>query len=162
MQKKQWLLAISWAAHTTHIITSNGTRTKHHGPSVCYQQPRGLFCWYWLTHWGWDKMAAIFQTTFSNVFSCMKMYEFWERFHWRFFLRVQLTIFQHLVQIMAWLPPGNKPLSEPMMVSLSTHICVTQPQWVHVNPSMDEVSKFFRKCQMKLLFNSQTPSVQPW
>ena len=26
--------------------------------------------------------------------------------------------------------PGDKPLSEPMMVSLLTHICVTRPQWV--------------------------------
>ena len=35
-----------------------------------------------------------------------------------------------LVQIMAWRRPGGKPLSEPMMVRLSTHICVTRPQWV--------------------------------
>ena len=35
-----------------------------------------------------------------------------------------------LGQIMAWHRPGDKPLSEPMMVSLPTHICVTQPQWV--------------------------------
>ena len=35
-----------------------------------------------------------------------------------------------LVQIMAWRRAGNKPLSEPIMVSLSTHICVTRPQWV--------------------------------
>ena len=35
-----------------------------------------------------------------------------------------------LVQIMAWRRPGDKPLSEPMMVSLTTHICVTLPQWV--------------------------------
>ena len=35
-----------------------------------------------------------------------------------------------LVQIMAWHWSGDKPLSEPMMVSLLTHICVTQPQWV--------------------------------
>ena len=34
------------------------------------------------------------------------------------------------VQIMAWRRPGNKPLSEPMMVVLPTHICVTRPQWV--------------------------------
>ena len=33
-----------------------------------------------------------------------------------------------LVQIMAWRRPGDKPLSEPMMVSLTTHICVTRPQ----------------------------------
>ena len=35
-----------------------------------------------------------------------------------------------LVQIMAWRRPGDKPLSEPMMVSSPTHICVTRPQWV--------------------------------
>ena len=35
-----------------------------------------------------------------------------------------------LVQIMAWRRPGDKSLSEPMMVRLPTHICVTQPQWV--------------------------------
>ena len=36
-----------------------------------------------------------------------------------------------LIQIMAWRRPGNKPLSEPMMVRLPTHICVTQPRWVN-------------------------------
>ena len=35
-----------------------------------------------------------------------------------------------LVQIMAWRRPGDKPLSEPMVVSLPTHICVIRPQWV--------------------------------
>ena len=35
-----------------------------------------------------------------------------------------------MVQIMAWRRPGDKPLSEPMMVSSLTHICVTRPQWV--------------------------------
>ena len=35
-----------------------------------------------------------------------------------------------LVQVMAWRRPGDKPLSEPMMVWLLTHICVTRPQWV--------------------------------
>ena len=34
-----------------------------------------------------------------------------------------------LVQIMAWCQPGDKPLSEPMMIRLLMHICVTQPQW---------------------------------
>ena len=37
---------------------------------------------------------------------------------------------QALVQIMAWCRSGDKPLSEPKMVSLVTHICVTRPQWV--------------------------------
>ena len=37
-----------------------------------------------------------------------------------------------LVQIMAWRRLGDKPLSEPMIVILSTHICVTRPHWVKV------------------------------
>ena len=35
-----------------------------------------------------------------------------------------------LVQIMAWRRLGDKPLSEPMIVRLPTHICVIRPQWV--------------------------------
>ena len=83
-----------------------------------------------LTHWGRNKMAAIFQTTFSNAFSWMKMFRF--RLLWRLFQRVQLTIFPSLVQVMAWRRPGDKPLSEQTMVSLLTHICVTRPQWVKI------------------------------
>ena len=37
-----------------------------------------------------------------------------------------------LVQIMAWRRPGDRPLSEPMMVNLPTQICVTRPQWVNL------------------------------
>ena len=36
-----------------------------------------------------------------------------------------------LVQIMAWRRLGDKPLSEIMLVSLLTHICVTRPQCVN-------------------------------
>ena len=36
-----------------------------------------------------------------------------------------------LVQIMAWCRPGDKPLSEPMMICLLKQICVTRPQWVN-------------------------------
>ena len=35
-----------------------------------------------------------------------------------------------LVQVMSRRLWGDKPLSEPMMVKLPTHICVTRPQWV--------------------------------
>ena len=37
-----------------------------------------------------------------------------------------------MVQIMAWRRPGDNPLSEPMMVSLPTHICVARPQWGNI------------------------------
>ena len=37
-----------------------------------------------------------------------------------------------LFQIMAWCRSGDKPLSEPMVVRLLTHICITRPQWVRL------------------------------
>ena len=37
-----------------------------------------------------------------------------------------------LVQVMAWCWLDDKPLSEPIMVRLPTHICITRPQWVTV------------------------------
>ena len=48
-----------------------------------------------LTHWGRDKMADIFQTTYSKAFSWMKKVWFRLKFHWGLFLWVRLTISQH-------------------------------------------------------------------
>ena len=48
----------------------------------------------------------------------------------KFVPRVRINNIPALVEIMAWRRPGDKPLSEPMMVSLLTHICVIRPQWV--------------------------------
>ena len=36
-----------------------------------------------------------------------------------------------LIQITAWRRPGDKPLSETMMIRILMHICVTRPQWVN-------------------------------
>ena len=49
-------------------------------------------------------MAAIFQTMFWSAFSWMKMFEF------------------QLKQIMSWRRPGDKPLSEPVMVRFTMHL----------------------------------------
>ena len=58
-----------------------------------------------------------------------------------------------LVQVMAWRRPGDKPLSEPMMVSLLTHICVTRPQWVKMAQTRQLALRIF--CQ-------GTPLWDPW
>ena len=47
--------------------------------------------------------------------------------------RVLINNIPALVQIMAWHRAGDKPLSEPMMVSLLMHICVARPQWVKLD-----------------------------
>ena len=49
-------------------------------------------------------MAAIFQTTFSNGFSWMKMYELWLTFHW---WRHQVETFSALLAFCA----GNSPVT---------------------------------------------------
>ena len=49
----------------------------------------------------------------------------------KFFPKGPINNIPSLVQIMAWHRSGDKLLSEPMMVSLPTHICITRPQWVH-------------------------------
>ena len=100
------------------------------GPEQDKQKEQQHLAMHSLNTLGRDKMDDISQTTFSNAFSWMKMFEYRLKFHGNLFLRTQSTIFQHLVQIMAWRRPGDKPLSEPMMVSLPTHVCVTRPQWV--------------------------------
>ena len=48
----------------------------------------------------------------------------------KFVPKVWINNIPTLVQIMAWHRPGDKPLSEPMVINLVTHICITRPQWV--------------------------------
>ena len=79
-------------------------------------------------------MGAIFQVIFLDAISWMKMYEFRLRFHWSLFMRVHpINNIPALFQIKACRRPGDKSLSEPMMVSLLTYICVTRPQWVNLD-----------------------------
>ena len=48
----------------------------------------------------------------------------------KFVRKGQIDNIPSLLQIMAWRRPGDKPLSEAMMISLLMHICVTRLQWV--------------------------------
>ena len=73
-----------------------------------------------------------FQCVFLN-----EIYEYRLRFHWNFFLRFEFNNIPELVKIVACHPPGHKPLSESIKVSLLTHICVTRPQWVNAYGACD-------------------------
>ena len=57
-----------------------------------------------------------------------------------FFPKVLINNIPALVQIMAQHLPGDKPLPEPMMVSLLTRICVTWPQWVNPHNMSPEIT----------------------
>ena len=54
----------------------------------------------------------------------------------KFVPNVPINNIPALVLILASRRPGDKPLSEPMMVSLLTHIWVTRPQWVNIDQYM--------------------------
>ena len=97
---------------------------SYHCRSISETTPHNMgkwitwICYRMLAHWSWDKMATIFQTTFSHALSWMKIYEF--RFHLNLFLRVPLTIsIPSMVQIMTWHLSGDKSLSEPMMAEFT-------------------------------------------
>ena len=92
-------------------------------------------CCYWygknavLTHWGRDKMADIFETTFRNTFLNQNA-SMLNKISLKFVPNGLINNIPSLAQIMAWYWPGDRPLSEPMVVRLRTHIWVTRPQWV--------------------------------
>ena len=58
-----------------------------------------------------------------------------------------------LVKIMALRRPGDKPLSEPMVVSLPTHVCVTRPQCVNVSKGVPGLP--FQDNQLSMLAAQQ-------
>ena len=120
--------------------------------SDCYIITATTFVYVWATTWdlslgivyikqtkrtaaqhnGAETNGHHFPTTFSKAFSWVRMHEL-ITISLKFVPKGPVNDIPALVQIMAWRRPGDKPLSEPLMVSLPTHICVTQPQWVNAS-----------------------------
>ena len=84
-----------------------------------------------LTHWARDKMAAILA---NDSFKCIFLNE-------NVLISINISLMfvpkgpinnnPALGQLITWRRPDDKLLSEPMMIILLTHICVTRPQWVN-------------------------------
>ena len=67
----------------------------------------------------------------GDIFKCIFMNEnvwFPIKISLKFVPKGLLNNIPSLVQIMAWRRPGDKPLSEPMIIILPTHECVARPQ----------------------------------
>ena len=74
----------------------------------------------------------------DDIFKRIFLFEnvwIWIKISLKFIPKVRINNIPSLVQIMAWCRIGDKPWSEPMMVNLMTHICVTWPQWVKLRQS---------------------------
>ena len=99
----------------------------------------------WLAHWTQQWVANVYMRFNTlrprqdgghfpdDVFKCIFMNEnAWIsiKISLRFVPKGPINNIAALIQIMTWRPPGDKLLSEPMIVKLPTHICVTRPQWV--------------------------------
>ena len=88
-------------------------------------------CWEWLiTHWGWEQMAVILQTSLK-LFSWMNLFVFWFNFHWHDSFKDSIVNKWALFQIMTSHWKGNKELSEPILV-LFNDTYVTRIQWMNV------------------------------
>ena len=68
----------------------------------------------------------IFKRIFLNENVCILL-----KISLKFISKGPINNIPAMVQIMACRRPGDKPLSEPMLVGSLTHICVTRPQWVN-------------------------------
>ena len=73
------------------------------------------------SHFAYDYFKSIFSN--ENVWSSFET-------SLKYVPKHQNNNIPTLIQIMAWCWPGDKPLVEPMMVTLLMHICVTRPQRV--------------------------------
>ena len=68
----------------------------------------------------------------DNIFKCIllnKNVRISLKISLKFVPKARIKDIPASVQIMAWCQSGDKPFSEPVMVSLLTHICITQ--WVN-------------------------------
>ena len=84
----------------------------------------------------------------------------------KFLPKVPINNIPALVQIMAWRRPGDKPLSEPMLVNLPTHTCVTRPQWVnsycHFFLSLSVIQPIIDFAECNAEFSSVMRESQKW
>ena len=76
------------------------------------------------THWGIQNGRHFTDNTFKYIFLNENVIIL-DKISLKFGLKGPINNIPALVQIMAWHRPGDKPLSEPMMVRLPTHTCVT-------------------------------------
>ena len=82
-------------------------------------------CNYLLTHCGRDIMAAISQTQTFNSMFLNENVGISSKISLKFVPKGPIYNIPSLVQIMTWRWPGDKPLSDPMMVWLLAHIYVS-------------------------------------
>ena len=120
---------IIWLVIIGNLICSIDTVNRHFYPWLCMCR-----------HIKWYSNTSLLRSFnalrprrnrrhFADIFKCLFLNEnvwFLLKISLKFIPKVRINIIPALVHIMAWCRPGGKPLSEPMMVSLLTDLCVTE------------------------------------
>ena len=114
------ILCVFYLAQEGVVLVIRGSQTNHQ--SHCFECN--------LTHWGRNKMKVISLTTFFRCIFLKENVWILIKIPLKFVPKDPFNKIPALVKIMACRCSDNKPLSEPMMVSLPMQICVTRPQWV--------------------------------
>ena len=109
-------LFISFTTGLIHMEIHRHHRMSKHGSGFNTLGPRQNE-----RHFADDIFKCIFLN--ENVWIPIKM-------SLKFVPKGRINNIPTLVLVMAWRRPGGKPLSESMMGSLLTHICVARTQWV--------------------------------
>ena len=94
------------------------------------------WCWHppaRYQHWGRHKMADSSHTHFQIHFLNEDIWISIDM-SWKCVPKGKINNIPTLAQLVVCRPPRGKSLSEPMIVSLLTYICVTQPHWVNQWP----------------------------
>ena len=102
-------VATALSVHSTHAFPAVYGLTQRPGQNGC--------------HFADNICECIF--FHENVCCCISIKK-----SLKFVLEGPINNIPALASLMACRCPDNKPLSEPMVVSLLLHICVTRPEWV--------------------------------
>ena len=107
------------------LLTTANHSAQHTGKKHCRQRHMDSINTLGPRQNGRPLEDDIFKCIFlnENVWIPLKMWL-------KFIPKGPINIIPALVQMMAWRRLGDKPLSEPKMTRISTHICVIRPQWV--------------------------------
>ena len=99
---------------------------------IRYTRALQLICSQHITPSHPDKMAAISQTTFSNLFSSMKIFEFRFECHWNLFWRTQLTVSLHWFRWWLGAEQATSHYLNQCWPRSLTHICDARQRWVNI------------------------------
>ena len=147
-------VAVDMRCHSTHVmpLPDSKVHRAYMGPTWGRQDPGGphvgpmnlafravmksSLLLIHLTHWDRDKMTFFTDHIFKCIFLNKNVWILLT-ISMKCVPKMQINNIPALVQMMAWHRPGDKPLSEPMMVKNHMYVCHS-PQWVKVSTFLTE------------------------